>query len=164
MSYNRVTLVGHLGADPELRHTPDGTPVATMNVATNERWVGKDGQSQEETTWHRVVVWRKTAENCAKYLAKGRQCLVEGRIKNTRWTDDKGVERYGSDIVATTVQFLGGGEGKARAPHPASGDAPPEGNQRSTSPSASSSHYDPGSPDSAFTGNNSNPGLDDIPF
>ena len=85
---NKVILIGHLGADPDMRYTPSGAGVCELRVATSESWKDKNGQRQERTEWHRVVVWGKTAEICAKYLAKGRQVYIEGRIQ-TRTYDDK---------------------------------------------------------------------------
>ena len=80
-SVNKVILIGNLGRDPELRFTRDGQGVANFTLATNERWRDKDGQNQERTEWHRIVVWGKQAENCAQYLQKGRSCYIEGRIQ-----------------------------------------------------------------------------------
>jgi len=109
MSLNKVMLIGHLGSDPELRYTQGGAPVANFNLATNERWNDKGGQTQERTEWHKVVVWGKLAETCEKYLKKGRQAYVEGRLQTRDWEDKDGNKRYTTEIVAMTVQFLGGG-------------------------------------------------------
>ncbi len=108
-SLNRVLIMGHLGQDPELRYTASQVPVATLNVATTERWLGKDGQQQESTEWHRIVVWGKQAENTAKYLAKGRAVFVEGRLQTRSWEDKNGQKRYTTEINASTVQFLNTG-------------------------------------------------------
>ena len=108
---NKAILVGHLGADPELRNTASGTAVCEFRVATSESWKDKNGQKQERTEWHRVVVWGKTAEICSKYLAKGRQVFIEGRIQTRSWEDKEGQKRYTTEIVANEVQFLGGREG-----------------------------------------------------
>lgn len=106
-SLNRVMIIGNLGQDPELRYTPNQTPVATFSVATTEYRSGADGQRQEVTEWHRVVVWSKVAENCAKYLAKGRTVFVEGRLQTRSWDDKQsGQKRYATEIVAQNVQFL----------------------------------------------------------
>lgn len=104
---NKVILVGRLGADPELKSVGQGQSVARLSLATSENWVSKDGQKQERTEWHRVVVWGKQAENCAKHLAKGRQVYVEGRLQTRQWEDPQGQKRYSTEVVATTVQFLG---------------------------------------------------------
>ncbi|MFU8804888.1 MAG: single-stranded DNA-binding protein [Bradymonadaceae bacterium] len=111
MSVNKAILVGNLGADPELKSTKNGTSVCNFSLATNERWTDRNGQKQEKTEWHRIVVWDKQADSCAKYLTKGRTVYVEGRIETREWEDREGVKRYTTEIVASTVQFLGGGEG-----------------------------------------------------
>jgi single-strand DNA-binding protein len=134
---NRVILIGNLGANPELKYLPSGQAVCEMRLATSESYTDKQGQRQERTEWHRVVVWGKTAENCAKYLEKGRQCYVEGRLQTRSWDDKEGNKRYTTEIVANQVTFLGGGRGSdgasagggggggaARRPGP-SDDAPP---------------------------------------
>ena len=109
MSVNKVILIGNLGKKPELRYTPGGQAVANFNIATNERWGGKDGQpAQERTEWHRIVTFGRTAENCGQYLDKGRSVYVEGRLQTREWTDKEGQKRYTTEIVAQTVQFLGG--------------------------------------------------------
>lgn len=107
MSVNKVLLIGRLGNNPEIRYTNTGTAVANFNLATSESWNDKTGQKQERTEWHRVVVWGKLAELCEKYLAKGRQCYVEGRLQTRSWDDKDGNKRYTTEIVANTVQFLG---------------------------------------------------------
>lgn len=106
---NKVIIVGRLGTDPELKHTQGGQAVARLSVATSENWTDKNGQKQERTEWHRVVVWGKLAEICGKYLSKGRQAYIEGRIQTRSWEDNQGQKRYSTEIVANTVQFLGGG-------------------------------------------------------
>jgi len=112
-SVNKAIIVGNLGIDPELRHTQSGTPVCNLRVATHERWSGRDGsEGGERTEWHNVVVFGKQAENCERYLSKGRQVYVEGRLQTRKWEDKDGRDRYTTEIVALTVQFLsGGGEG-----------------------------------------------------
>jgi single-strand DNA-binding protein len=111
MSVNKVLLIGRLGSNPEIRYTNTGTAVANFNMATSENWNDKSGQRQERTEWHRVVVWGKLAELCEKYLAKGRQCFVEGRLQTRSWDDKDGNKKYTTEIVATTVQFLGSNQG-----------------------------------------------------
>ncbi len=106
---NKVILVGNLGSDPELRNTPSGTSVCEFSVATNETWKGKDGQTQDRTEWHRIIVWGRLGENCAKFLSKGRQVYVEGRLQTRSWEDKDGNKRYTTEIVARDIQFLGGG-------------------------------------------------------
>lgn len=126
---NKVMLIGRLGRDPELRYTQGGAPVANFTMATSERWRDKDGETQERTEWHRVVVWGKTAEFCGEYLRKGRQVYVEGRLQTREWEDKDGGTRKTTEVVAMTVQALeskrsveGQGGGRDRGPDP----APPE--------------------------------------
>lgn len=111
---NKVILVGNLGKDPQTRSTPNGQEVATLTVATSEKFKGKDGELQERTEWHTVVVWGRQAESCGKYLTKGRQVYVEGRLATRKWTDKEGVEKYSTEVVAETVKFLGGGSGEKK--------------------------------------------------
>ena len=103
---NKVILVGNLGKDPELRQTPQGMAVANFPVATSETWNDKEGQKQERTEWHRIVVWGKLGELCSKYLAKGRKAYVEGRLQTRSWDGQDGQKRYTTEVVATAVQFL----------------------------------------------------------
>jgi single-strand DNA-binding protein len=103
---NKVILIGNLGADPELRYTPSGMAVATLRVATSRTWKDKDGQKQDETEWHRVIVWDKSAEFCGNYLSKGSKVYIEGRLQTRKWKDQAGVDRYTTEIVAATVQNL----------------------------------------------------------
>jgi single-strand DNA-binding protein len=112
MSVNKVILLGRLGQDPELRYTPNQTPVCTLNMATNEKRKTAEGEWKDETEWHRVVTFGKTAENCNQYLQKGRQAYVEGKIRTNKWQDKEGKDRYTTEILATTVQFIGGGKGE----------------------------------------------------
>src|SRR5438445_306975 len=109
---NKVIIVGRLGGDPEVRYTPGGQAVAKLSIATSENWKDKSGQKQERTEWHRVVVWGKMAEVVGQHLSKGRQVYVEGRLQTRSW-DDKttGQKRYATEIVASTVQFLGAAGG-----------------------------------------------------
>ena len=109
-SVNKVILVGNLGADPELKYTPSSRPLCNLRIATTEVFKDKSGQRQEKTEWHRVTVWGDQAENCSKYLAKGRSVYVEGRLQ-TRSYDKEGQKHYATDIVADRVVFLGSGGG-----------------------------------------------------
>ncbi len=110
-SVNKVILVGNLGRDAELRYTPGGAPVATINMATTEVWNDKAGQKQEKTEWHRVILWGKTAESLSEYLTKGKQIYVEGRLQTRKWNDKEGKERYTTEIRGDRVVLLGGGGG-----------------------------------------------------
>ena len=127
MSYNKIILIGNLGRDPELSYTPQGTAVCKFSVATNERRRDKAGEQQDITTWFRVTVWGKQAENVSKYLSKGRRVYVEGRLHVEDWTDRDGKQRYTLEVNATDVHFLdsaGDGEGM---PARQSGGAPSGG-------------------------------------
>ena len=111
-SVNKVILIGNLGKDPEVRYTGSGAAVANFTIATNESWTDKSGAKQDRTEWHRIVVWGKPAEHCGEYLSKGRTVYVEGRLQTREWTDKEGKKNYTTEVVAQTVQFLGGkGEG-----------------------------------------------------
>ncbi len=121
MSVNKVILVGNLGADPETRTTGGGTTVANLRLATTER-IKKDDQWQDHTEWHRVVCFGRTAENVARYLKKGRQVYIEGRIRTNKWTDKEGHERYTTEVIADQVHFLGGGAGGREAREGAGGN------------------------------------------
>src|SRR5215468_8255573 len=112
---NKVILIGNLGADPELRYTPGGQAVCDIRLATNESWTDKNGQKQERTEWHRVVMWGKPAEICKQYLAKGQKLYVEGRLQTRSWDDKEGNKRYSTEVVATDFMFLGGGGASAGA-------------------------------------------------
>jgi len=104
---NKVILIGHLGADPELRYTPSGTPVANFRIATTERWVNKQGERSENTEWHRVVAWGKLGEFCGQYLSKGKQVYIEGKLRTRSWEDRDGNKRWTTEIVAQKLQLLG---------------------------------------------------------
>jgi single-strand DNA-binding protein len=107
-SVNKVILVGNLGRDAELRYTPGGAAIATINMATTEVWNDKAGQRQEKTEWHRVVLWGKTAESLAEYLTKGKQIYVEGRLQTRQWDDKDGNKRYTTEIRSDRIVLLGG--------------------------------------------------------
>lgn len=113
-SVNKLTLLGNLGADPELRYTESGQAMCQLRVATQETWKDKQGQQQERTEWHRVVVFGARAEACAKHLAKGRQVYVEGPLQTRSWEKD-GQKHYVTEVKALTVLFIGGGEGRGSA-------------------------------------------------
>src|SRR5258708_4170999 len=118
-SVNKVILVGNLGRDAELRYTPGGAPVATLNLATTEVWNDKtSGQKQEKTEWHRIVLWGKSAESLSEYLTKGKQIYVEGRLQTRKWQDKDGNDKYSTEIRSDRIVLLsgGGGGGGARSP------------------------------------------------
>lgn len=144
MSVNKVILVGRLGQNPEVRYTPSGAAVANFSVATNENWMDKSGQKQERTEWHRIVVWGKTAENCAQFLTKGRQVYVEGRLQTRQWQDKDNQTKYTTEVQAQTVQFLGGNAGAGAGAGAEAGMSRPSGpsangfSDRSAGPAAAS--------------------------
>ena len=134
---NKVIIIGNVGADPELRYTPGGTAVANFNVATNESWTDNNGERQERTEWHRIVVWGRLAEICNQYLRKGSKIYVEGRLQTRSWEGQDGQKRYTTEVVAREMQMLdgrgdmesgGGGAsnnyGNAAQPQKASGGGP----------------------------------------
>ena len=105
---NKVILVGNLGADPEIRYTPSGAAVANFRIATTESWKDSEGQRQDRTEWHKIVVWGKLAELCGEYLAKGRMVYVEGKLQTRQWDDRDGNKRYTTEVQGREVTFLGG--------------------------------------------------------
>ena len=113
-SVNKAILVGNLGRDAEMRFTAGGTPVATVSIATTERFTDRDGQKREDTQWHRIVIWGKTAESLHEYLTKGKQIYVEGRIQTRDWTDKEGKQQRTTEIRADRIVLLGGGGGEGR--------------------------------------------------
>lgn len=108
---NKVLLIGNLGADPELSYTQSSQAILKLRLATNESFTNKAGERQDRTEWHRIVIWGKRAEALGKFLTKGRQLYVEGRLQTRSWEDKDGQKRYATDIVATEVILLGGGAG-----------------------------------------------------
>ena len=104
---NKVTLIGNLGADPEVRKTASQQTVTQFSLATSESWTNKEGERQEKTEWHRIVVWGKLAETCAKHLAKGRQVFIEGRLQTRSWETEQGQKRFTTEVIANQVLFLG---------------------------------------------------------
>ena len=109
-SLNKVTLIGNLGADPDVRSTGSGQTVANFSIATTEKW-----QGGEKTEWHRVVVFGKQADTCKEYLSKGRQIYVEGRLQTRQWDDKTGNKRYTTEVIAQRVLFLGSAPAGARS-------------------------------------------------
>jgi single-strand DNA-binding protein len=132
--YQKVIIVGNLGRDPEMRYTPQGTPVTTFSVAANRKWTNADGTPGEETIWFRVSAWRRMAEVCNQYLSKGQQVFVEGQLKPDPetggprvWTGNDGIARASFEVTARAVKFLGGrGEGVAMEPGVTLEEPPPE--------------------------------------
>ena len=122
-SVNKAILIGNLGADPELRYTPSGAAVANFNIATTERWKDKDGQPQEKTEWHRIILWSRQAEIAKEYLHKGSSVYIEGRIQNRNYEDKDGIKRYVTEIVGQRMQLLG--SRGAASPESGPSEAPP---------------------------------------
>lgn len=121
---NKVTLIGNLGKDPEIRYTPSGMAVANFNIATTDRWKDKaSGEMKERTEWHRIVAWGRLGEICGEYLAKGRQVYIEGRLQTRSWEKD-GVTRYTTEIVANEMKMLGSRDGGSNSQRSQGGGMP----------------------------------------
>lgn len=111
-SLNKVMLIGNLGKDPEVRYTTSGQAVASFSVATSEKFKNRNGEMEERTEWHNVVLWGRQAEVAGEYLAKGRTVFIEGRLQTRKWQDKDGKDRYSTEVVGDRMQMLGGkGEG-----------------------------------------------------
>lgn len=123
-SLNKTTLIGNLGADPEIRYMPDGSPTASVSLATTDVWTDKNGEKKEKTEWHRVVFYKGLAKVAGDYLKKGSQIYVEGKLHTRKWTDKDGVERYSTEIVGREMQMLGKKDSKDMAGAPRA-EAPP---------------------------------------
>jgi single-strand DNA-binding protein len=161
-SVNKVILVGNLGADPELKYTPTSRPLCNLRIATTDVFKDKGGQRQERTEWHRVTVWGDAAENCSKYLSKGRSVYIEGRLQ-TRTYDKDGQKHYATDVVADRVVFLGSGSGAGAegGARPRTGGGP-SGPSRSSGSSMSGGRG--GGQDGPPDDSGAPPPDDDIPF
>jgi len=176
---NKAIVVGRLGRDPEIRYSQQGTAVVNFSVATSEEWHDKaSGEKKERTQWHRIVVFGKLAENCGKFLAKGRQVYIEGRIQTSDYEKD-GQKHYATDIVANTVQFLGGKQDGGAGNYGGGGDQGYSGGQPGGQSGGQSGGQQGGGQDSSgnqgFGGGQPGPGQtggfqggpepdDDIPF
>ena len=112
-SVNKVILLGNLGRDPETRYTTGGDAVTNLSIATSEQWKDKNGEKQERTEWHRVVLFGRQAEIAGEYLKKGRSVYVEGRLQTRKYTDKDGVEKYSTEIVGDRMQLIGSGRDSA---------------------------------------------------
>ena len=153
-SINKVILIGNLGSDPEVRYLPSGQAVGNFNIATTEKWSGKDGTPGEKTEWHRIVVFGKQADNCKQYLSKGRSVYIEGKLQTREWQDKEGQKKRTTEIVAQLVQFLGGGGGGGRG-----GYQQDQGGGASQGSGESSQGTSQGSGEGSILGDE-----DDIPF
>ena len=123
-SVNKVILLGNLGRDPETRYTTGGDAVTNLNIATSEQWKDKNGEKQERTEWHRVVLFGRQAEIAGEYLKKGRSVYIEGRLQTRKYTDKDGVEKYSTEIVGDRMQLIGGARATAVVPTRISAQAP----------------------------------------
>jgi len=165
MSFNKIILVGNLGKDPELRYTPQGTAVCSFSMATNEKRRDKSGEFQNIATWFKVTLWGNQAETASKYLSKGRQVYIEGRLRIEEWTDRDNNNRQSLEVNATDMQFLGGGErGEGGGEYSGGGNYERDDHQTHSGPSDSAP-----SANAAASSGNSAPvaapvGDDDIPF
>lgn len=143
---NKVILIGNLGADPEIRHTASNVAVTTLRLATTERYKDRNGERQERTEWHNVVMWRGLAEIAERYLRKGSTIYVEGRLETRSWDDKSGQKRYTTEVVATDMTMLDSrGEGSGSS---GGADEPPP----------------PQEPDTAPPGQDQDDGGDELPF
>ncbi len=162
MSFNKIILVGNLGRDPELRYTPQGDPVCSFSMATNERKKDKSGEFQDVTTWFKVTLWRRLAENASKYLSKGSPVYIEGRLQVEEWTDRDNNNRYTLGVQATDMHFISAGRGEGGG-NDYSGEAPDDHETHSGPPASSSAGASSGSAGSAPVSAPANAD-DDIPF
>ena len=156
-SLNRVQLIGNLGKDPEVKYTPQGTPVAKLTIATNERFKDKAGEWQDRTEWHNVVLWQRLAEIAGEYLKKGGKVYIEGRLQTRSW-DDKtsGQKKYMTEVVANDLVLLGS-RGEGGGEH--------AGSSRGVSASAGGNNFDQSTPEPEHAPAGSSPITDeDIPF
>jgi single-strand DNA-binding protein len=154
MSVNKVILIGNLGRDPELRHTAGGSAVLNFTMATNEVWTDRDGQKQQRTEWHRIVVWGRQAETLNEYLRKGRQIYVEGRLQTRQWTDAQNQQKQTTEIVALRIVLLGGRGGGGGA------EVPDEGPREAAAVAEGGPGTDAGDDGSGFGSDED----DDLPF
>jgi single-strand DNA-binding protein len=154
-SINKVILIGNLGRDPEVRYMPSGDAVANITIATTETWKDKAGEKQEQTEWHRVAMFGKTAEIAGEYLKKGSQVYIEGKLQTRKWTDKEGQERYTTEIRADRMQMLGSRSGGSERMPPTEDDSPPP---RSSAPAPAKKAAGAGK------GGNFDDLEDDIPF
>jgi single-strand DNA-binding protein len=155
-SVNKVILIGNLGKDPEVRHLEGGVAVARFPIATSESFKDKNGEKQERTEWHNIVVWRGLAEVAEKYLKKGQSVFIEGKIRTNSYQDKEGNQRYNTEIVADNMTMLGGASGSGNSG---------SGNYQSSSASSNQSQQSSGA--AAGKGNSSafqNDEPDDLPF
>lgn len=135
---NKVILIGNLGQDPEVRRLENGVAVAKFSIATTEKYKDRNGEMQSQTEWHNIVVWRQLAELAEKYLKKGRQVFVEGKLTHRKWQDKDGNTRYTTEVVGDTFRMLGSREGGSgyTSNFPGAQDAPPKAQKSTATPAA----------------------------
>ena len=155
---NKVTLIGRLGQDPEIRYTQSGSAVASVNIATNDYWTDKQGEKQERTEWHSLVLWGRLADLAQSYLKKGSQVYVEGRLQTNNWEDQQGQKHYKTEVVVTTMQFL---DSRISDSEPAQAAASPAFTDSTSSSPEYSTNTESNSPDSKQEDDYIK---DDIPF
>ncbi len=157
---NKVTLIGNLGQDPEIRRLENGVAVAKFSVATTERYKDRNGEQQSQTEWHSVVVWRGLAEVAEKYLKKGKQVYVEGKLTHRKWQDKDGNNRYTTEVVANNFQMLGSRDSSSgySSNFPGAENAPPVA-QKTTTPAPTTTTTAAPTTPAADAG-----GEDDLPF
>jgi single-strand DNA-binding protein len=168
-SVNKVILIGNLGRDPEVRYTPNGAAICNVTIATSRQWKGKEsGERQEETEWHRVVMYDRLAEIAGEYLKKGKSVYIEGRLKTRKWTDKEGVEKYTTEIIAQEMTMLGGREGGGEEGGGGGGGYSRENTAREGAPAARPGAARPAPAPAPAPATRSNTGFDDmdddIPF
>ena len=139
-SVNKVTLIGNLGRDPEVRYMPNGEAVCNFSIATSETWNDRNGQRQERTEWHNITMYRRLAEIAGQYLKKGREVYIEGRIQSRKYTGKDGIERTAYDIIANEMKMVGPREGGGAAPYD-------DGGYQQAAPQQN--HYQPEAPAAA---------------
>ena len=162
-SINKVILIGNLGRDPEVRYTPSGAAVCNLRLATTRNWKNREsGEKQEETEWHSVVLYDRQAEIAGEYLKKGRPVYIEGRLKTRKWQDKEGNDRYTTEIVADTMQLLGGREGMGGGASEEGGGG--GGYSRGEERSAPAQRPAPSKPAAAKSATGFDDMDDDIPF
>jgi single-strand DNA-binding protein len=162
-SVNKAILVGNLGRDPEIRYMPNGEAVCNFSIATTENWKDKNGQKQEKTEWHNIVMYRRLAEIAGEYLKKGRSVYIEGRLQTRKWEKD-GVTRYTTEIIADQMQMLGSREGGASSNASYDGGTADDMNQDTGESAAAAVKDQAPAEKPAGGGSNFDDFEDDIPF
>ena len=161
-SVNKVILMGNLGKDPEVRFMPNGDAVCNFSIATTDNWKDKNGEKQERTEWHNIVMYRKLAEIAGEYLKKGRPVFIEGRLQTRKWQTKEGQDRYTTEIIADSMQMLGGRD-SGGGPSSGASSAPSQTASQSTDEFNQAPQRTGGAPQAAAA-TNFDDFEDDIPF